>query len=231
MCPQLGLLGGFCFAQPGSASRVLSQTCKHIFPTNGAHQDFRAHCDCVLINGGNFRGEKDYAHAGCLSLEDHFWLLKVPVGELKFLQPQLWFILRRTWCQKLISVVLRFSFYGWIQTGLQDLISVDFDSIRFPLPVRDMLHIQRSVEIVVAELPGWLLKGSLRETWNVVSGAWMQFDDLVEALENSFFGRFLLCCEISQEVLSDRFHVHVVFETFQALFSCYLPHSPSKYGM
>lgn len=72
------------------------------------------HCDCVLINGGNFRGERDYKHASHLSLEDL------------------------------------------------------------------MSEIDQSVEIVVAELPGWLLKNGLRETWGVVSGAWMQYDDLVE---------------------------------------------------
>jgi hypothetical protein len=38
------------------------------------------------------------------------------------------------------------------------------------------------VEIVVANLPGWVLKNGLRETWGVVGGAWMQHDDQVEAL-------------------------------------------------
>lgn len=72
-----------------------------------------SHCDCVLINGGNFRGERQY-ETSHLSLEDL------------------------------------------------------------------MSEIDESVEIVVAELPGSLLKGALRETWRGVSGAWMQHDDLVE---------------------------------------------------
>ena len=46
-------------------------------------------------------------------------------------------------------------------------------------------HNLRSVEIVVANLPGWVLKNGLRETWGVVSGAWMQHDDLVEAHSRS----------------------------------------------
>ncbi|CAJ1332425.1 unnamed protein product [Effrenium voratum] len=71
------------------------------------------HCDCVVINGGNFRGERDYKDVRRLSLED----LKSEIDE--------------------------------------------------------------SVEIVVAELPGWILQG-LRETWKVVSGAWMQHDDGIE---------------------------------------------------
>lgn len=28
------------------------------------------HCDCVLINGGNFRGERDYKGIQYLSLEE-----------------------------------------------------------------------------------------------------------------------------------------------------------------
>eukprot|EP00435_Cladocopium_sp_Y103_P005238 s1644_g1.t1 len=72
------------------------------------------HCDCVLINGGNFRGERDYKHVTHLSLEDL------------------------------------------------------------------MSEIDQSVEIVVANLPGWVLQNGLRETWGVVSGAWMQHDDQVE---------------------------------------------------
>ena len=28
------------------------------------------HCDCVLINGGNFRGERDYKETEHMSLED-----------------------------------------------------------------------------------------------------------------------------------------------------------------
>lgn len=72
------------------------------------------HCDCVLINGGNFRGERDYKHVTHLSLEDL------------------------------------------------------------------MSEIDQSVEIVVANLPGWVLKNGLRETWGVVGGAWMQYDDQVE---------------------------------------------------
>jgi len=47
-----------------------------------------------------------------------------------------------------------------------------------------MSEIDQSVEIVVASLPGWVLKNALRETWKVVSGAWMQYDDQVEV--NSF---------------------------------------------
>lgn len=43
-----------------------------------------------------------------------------------------------------------------------------------------MSEVDQSVEIVVASLPGWLLEQGLRETWAVVGGAWMQFDDLVE---------------------------------------------------
>lgn len=34
----------------------------------------------------------------------------------------------------------------------------------------------------MANLPGWVLKNGLRETWGVVGGAWMQHDDQVEAL-------------------------------------------------
>lgn len=64
------------------------------------------------------------------------------------------------------------------------LFSRSFQRINYPsCPVRlvALSHRLRSVEIVVAELPGWLLKNGLRETWGVVSGAWMQYDDLVEA--------------------------------------------------
>jgi len=72
------------------------------------------HCDCVIINGGNFRGERDYKETQNLSLEDL------------------------------------------------------------------MSEIDESVEIVVAVIPGHLIRDGLKETWRCISGAWMQHDDQVE---------------------------------------------------
>ncbi|CAE7314917.1 unnamed protein product [Symbiodinium sp. KB8] len=72
------------------------------------------HCDCVLINGGNFRGERDYKETEHMSLEDL------------------------------------------------------------------MSEMDESVEIVVALVPGKLIQSGLRETWQSISGAWMQHDDQLE---------------------------------------------------
>ena len=46
-----------------------------------------------------------------------------------------------------------------------------------------MSEVDQSVEIVVCSLPGEVLRQGLRETWQVVGGAWMQHDDLVEVDE------------------------------------------------
>jgi len=72
------------------------------------------HCDCVLINGGNFRGARDYRDDEHLSLE-----------------------------------ALR-------------------------------SEIDEGVQIVVAKVPGSLLRKGPRETWNAPGGGWMQYDNAVQ---------------------------------------------------
>lgn len=79
-----------------------------------------AHCELVLINGGNFRGARDYAADEQISLE----------------------------------------------------------ALRSEL--------DESVEIVVAKVPGDVLKGALRETWTSPGGAWMHYDDAVEVDAEGF---------------------------------------------
>ena len=44
-----------------------------------------------------------------------------------------------------------------------------------------MSEMDESVEIVVAPVPGELLQFGLRDTWQNISGAWMQHDDQLEA--------------------------------------------------
>ena len=43
-----------------------------------------------------------------------------------------------------------------------------------------MSEMDESVEIVVALVPGKLIQSGLRETWQSISGAWMQHDDQLE---------------------------------------------------
>ena len=45
-----------------------------------------------------------------------------------------------------------------------------------------MSEMDESVEIVVALVPGELLQFGLQETWQHISGSWMQHDDQLEAL-------------------------------------------------
>jgi len=78
------------------------------------------HCDCVLINGGQFRGARHYADNEHITLE---------------------------------------------------ALRSEMDA---------------EVEIVVAQLPGYLLKGGLRETWCAPGGGWMQYDDAVEVDADGF---------------------------------------------
>jgi len=78
------------------------------------------HCDCVLINGGNFRGDRDYQSDEHITLE--------------------------------------------------------------------ALHseVDDEVEIVVALVPGELIRTGLRDTWVSPGGGWMQFDSGVRVDEHGF---------------------------------------------
>jgi len=77
-------------------------------------------CDCVLINGGNFRGEHDYAADEAFTLESL------------------------------------------------------------------MNEIDKKVEIWVLKIPGSVLRGALRETWNVPNGGWMQHCNSVKVDADKF---------------------------------------------
>jgi len=78
------------------------------------------HCDCVLINGGNFRGNHDYKDDEHITLE---------------------------------------ALYS---------------------------EIDEAVQIVVASVPGDLLRIGPRETWGAPGGAWMQYDDGVTVDEEGY---------------------------------------------
>jgi len=81
------------------------------------------HCDCVLINGGNFRGSRDYAAHEQFTLES----LKAEIDE--------------------------------------------------------------SVHIVIAQLPGSILRDGLRQTWLKPGGGWMQYDEGVEIDEDGLVAK------------------------------------------